>query len=162
MFVQNAAEIEVPMTISVLVPIDLADLATARKVLAAALRQSAGSDTEMTIMTVVPDFVGGLDYRYAIRGETGGSVNYDVKEIVEEALSRLNDLVMETAPEGMEIRTIVRHGTIYEQILQVAEELGIDQIVIGAHRPQLSDYLLGPNTARVVRHARCSVNVIRT
>jgi universal stress protein F len=150
------------MSDSVLVPIDLADLETARKVLAAAMRQSSGPETALTIMTVVPDFVGGLDYRYAIRGETGGSVDYDVREIVNEALARLNDLVAENAPEGKTINTIVRHGTIYEQILQVAEELGVDQIVMGAHRPQLSDYLLGPNTARVVRHAKCSVNVIRT
>jgi universal stress protein F len=150
------------MSDSVLVPIDLADLETARKVLAAAMRQSSSPETALTIMTVVPDFVGGLDYRYAIRGETGGSVDYDVREIVNEALARLNDLVAENAPEGKTINTIVRHGTIYEQILQVAEELGVDQIVMGAHRPQLSDYLLGPNTARVVRHAKCSVNVIRT
>jgi universal stress protein F len=150
------------MSDSVLVPIDLADLETARKVLAAAMRQSSGPETALTIMTVVPDFVGGLDYRYAIRGETGGSVDYDVREIVNEALARLNDLVAENAPEGKTINTIVRHGTIYEQILQVAEELGVDQIVMVAHRPQLSDYLLGPNTARVVRHAKCSVNVIRT
>jgi universal stress protein F len=150
------------MSDSVLVPIDLADLETARKVLAAAMRQSSSPETALTIITVVPDFVGGLDYRYAIRGETGGSVDYDVREIVNEALARLNDLVAENAPEGKTINTIVRHGTIYEQILQVAEELGVDQIVMGAHRPQLSDYLLGPNTARVVRHAKCSVNVIRT
>jgi nucleotide-binding universal stress UspA family protein len=150
------------MTNSVLVPIDLADLETARKVLAAALRQSSDPETALTIMTVVPDFVGGLDYRYAIRGETRGSVDYDVKEIVDEALARLNDLVAESAPEGMTINTIVRHGTIYEQILQVAEDLNADQIVMAAHRPQLSDYLLGPNTARVVRHAKCSVNVIRS
>jgi universal stress protein F len=149
------------MSESILVAIDLADLETARKVLAAAMRQSSDPETAVTIMTVVPDFVGGLDYRYAIRGETGGSVDYDVREIVNEALARLNDLVAENVPEGMTINTIVRHGTIYEQILQVAEELGVDQIVMGAHRPQLSDYLLGPNTARVVRHAKCSVNVIR-
>ena len=46
-------------------------------------------------------------------------------------------------------------------MLEVAEEIKPDQIVIGAHRPGLQDFLLGPNTARVVRHAKCSVNVIR-
>ena len=59
------------------------------------------------------------------------------------------------------METIARRGSVYEQVLKVAEELAVDQIVIGAHRPGLSDYLLGPNTARVVRHATCSVNVIR-
>ena len=105
--------------------------------------------------------VGGLDYRYAIRGETGGSAKYDVREIVNEALERLNEIVSENTPDGMNVETIVRHGPVYEQILQVADDIGADQIVIGAHRPEISDYLLGPNTARVVRHAKCSVNVIR-
>ncbi len=34
-------------------------------------------------------------------------------------------------------------------------------IVMASHRPEMSDYLLGPNAARVVRHARRSVSVIR-
>src|SRR3546814_15779996 len=112
-------------------------------------------------MTVVPAIVGGLDYRYAIRGETGGSAEYDVREIVNEALERLNEIVSENTPDGMNVETIVRHGPVYEQILQVADDIGADQIVIGAHRPELSDYLLGPNTARLVRHAKFSVHVIR-
>jgi universal stress protein F len=148
------------MTSSILAPIDLADLGTSEAVLAAAIDQAVSSQAKLTVMAVVPDFVTGLDYRYAIRGETG-SVDYDVREIVTEALARLNEIVSARAPDGMAIDTIVRHGTVYEQILLVAEEIGADQIVIGAHRPQLSDYLLGPNTARVVRHARCSVNVVR-
>jgi nucleotide-binding universal stress UspA family protein len=148
------------MTSSILAPIDLADLGTSEAVLAAAIEQAVSSQAKLTVMAVVPDFVTGLDYRYAIRGETG-SVDYDVREIVTEALGRLNEVVSARAPDGMAVDTIVRHGTVYEQILRVAEEIGADQIVIGAHRPQLSDYLLGPNTARVVRHARCSVNVVR-
>lgn len=149
------------MISSVLVPIDLADLETSTKVLAAAVDQAGSAQAKLTAMTVVPDFVSGLDYRYAIRGETGGSAAYDVREIVGEALERLNQVVSEHTPEGMPVDTIVRHGTVYEQILLVAEDIGADQIVIGAHRPQISDYLLGPNTARVVRHAKCSVNVVR-
>ena len=145
---------------TILIPVDLADIKTSNKVLAAGIAQARASNAAVTVLTVVPDIVGGLDYRYAIRGETG-TIDYDVREIVNEALERLNSLVAEQAPEGMQVETIVRHGTVYEQILQVAEDIGATQIVIGAHRPQLSEYLLGPNTARVVRHAKCSVNVVR-
>src|SRR5918995_4790653 len=128
------------MTSSILAPIDLADIDTSQTVLAAAIDQAVSSQAKLTVMSVVPDFVSGLDYRYAIRGETGGSVDYDVREIVTEALARLDEIVSARAPDGMTIDTIVRHGTVYEQILRVAEEIGADQIVIGAHRPQLSDY----------------------
>ena len=55
----------------------------------------------------------------------------------------------------------VTRGRIYDQILKVAKELGVDAIVVGAHRPDLTDYLLGSNAARVARHATQSVFVIR-
>ncbi len=44
---------------------------------------------------------------------------------------------------------------------EAAKDLKIDHIVMGAHRPSLSDFLLGPNSARVARHAGCSVTVVR-
>jgi nucleotide-binding universal stress UspA family protein len=149
------------MTTKILVPIDLADLPTMEKVLKAAIQQAEASKGALTVMTVVPDMITGVDYRYAIRGETGGSEQYDLKEIVQEALDRLNDIVSKRVPSGTKVNTISRHGTVYEQVLKVAEELGADQIVVGAHRPAVSDFLLGPNTARIVRHATCSVNVVR-
>jgi len=150
------------MTTKILVPIDLADLPTMEKVLKAAVQQAEAARAAMTVMTVVPNMVTGLDYRYAIRGETGGSQEYDVREIVQEALARLNEIVAEHTPSGMPVDTIARHGTVYEEVLEVAKEIEADQIVIGAHRPGLADFLLGPNTARIVRHATCSVNVIRS
>ena len=36
-----------------------------------------------------------------------------------------------------------------------------DLIVIGCHAPGVGDFLLGSNAARVVRHAGCSVYVVR-
>ena len=54
-----------------------------------------------------------------------------------------------------------RYGVVHEEILDVAEELGVDQIILAAHRPSLVDGLLGSNAARVVRHAKCSVQVVR-
>lgn len=60
---------------------------------------------------------------------------------------------------------IVRHvvqGSIYEKIMSSADKLDCSLIIIEAHRPDLKDYLLGPNAARVVRHAKQSVYVIRS
>lgn len=58
-------------------------------------------------------------------------------------------------------RAVVANGTVYEEILKAAKETKCDFIVMASHRPELKDYLLGPNAARVVRHAECSVLVIR-
>ena len=149
------------MTMKILVPIDLADMPTMEKVLAAAIQQAQATNGHLTVMTVVPTMISGIDWRYAIRGETGGSQEYDLREIVEEALQRLNQIVAERIPSDMKVDTVARSGTVYEQVLELAKEIEADQIVIGAHRPQVADFLLGPNTARIVRHATCSVNVIR-
>ncbi|MEO1190834.1 MAG: universal stress protein [Pseudomonadota bacterium] len=145
----------------ILAPLDLVDPETSDKVLRAAVVQCQMTGLPLTAMTVVPNIVTGIDYRYAIRGEMHGSGDYDMAKIVQETLDHLNQFVAERTPEGMEIQTITRHGTVYEQVLLVAEEIGAEQIVIGAHRPGLADFLIGPNTARIVRHAKCSVNVIR-
>ena len=45
--------------------------------------------------------------------------------------------------------------------MKAADKLKCDLIVMASHRPELKDYLLGPNAARVVRHARQSVFVVR-
>ncbi|MFK7943864.1 MAG: universal stress protein [Paracoccaceae bacterium] len=55
----------------------------------------------------------------------------------------------------------VIHGPPGATIVDVAEKSDIDCIVMRSHRPDLADYLLGSTAARVVRHAMCSVHVIR-
>lgn len=55
----------------------------------------------------------------------------------------------------------VVEGTVYDQIIHLADKIKADLIVVGAHRPELRDYLIGPNAARVARHADQSVYVVR-
>jgi len=56
---------------------------------------------------------------------------------------------------------VIREGHAANEILDLAEEIGADCIVIASHRPGLGDYLIGSTAARVVRHAPCSVMVLR-
>jgi nucleotide-binding universal stress UspA family protein len=46
-------------------------------------------------------------------------------------------------------------------IIDYATQHGFDCIVIGSHKPGLSDFFLGSTAARVVRHAPCAVHVHR-
>ena len=64
-------------------------------------------------------------------------------------------------PDGIDTAAVAGHGTVYEEVLRVAGEIDADLIVMASHRPELRDYLLGPNAARVVRHAAMSVLVVR-
>jgi len=45
--------------------------------------------------------------------------------------------------------------------LTTAHEQRADLIVMASHRPELKDYLIGPNAAYVAQHAFCSVLVLR-
>lgn len=148
------------MSRKVLVPIDLVHESSWKGALPAAIDLARGPDDEIVLMTVVPEITAGLDWRYAIRGETGGSEKLDIQGILADAKARLEQIVTEYALERP-VELIARYGTVYEEILNVADELKVNQIVMAASRPSLADYLLGPNTARVVRHAHCSVQVVR-
>jgi universal stress protein F len=46
-------------------------------------------------------------------------------------------------------------------ILDFAQEAESDLIIIASHQPKMADYFLGSTAHHVVRHARCSVHVMR-
>jgi nucleotide-binding universal stress UspA family protein len=52
-------------------------------------------------------------------------------------------------------------GSVYDDVLQEAEKSAADLIVVGSHRPSMATYLIGSNAVRIVRHAKCSVLVVR-
>jgi nucleotide-binding universal stress UspA family protein len=65
------------------------------------------------------------------------------------------------AAAGLTVEVDVRTGHSYNTILDVAEEKKVDLIIIASHRPGLQDYFLGSTASKVVRHANCSVLVVR-
>ena len=59
------------------------------------------------------------------------------------------------------VSAALRLGSVYNEVLQEAESIGADLIVVGSHRPTMATYLLGSNASTIVRHARSSVLVVR-
>lgn len=55
----------------------------------------------------------------------------------------------------------ISFGSPRDEVLQLAEEISADLIVIGSRRPSVKTYLLGSNAAAIVRHAKISVMVVR-
>ena len=145
-----------------LAAIDLADEDSLEGVLATTVRMATGVEgARIYLVTVIPGVTSGIDVRYAVRGEMHGSAEYPLQKWKDEAAKRLGEIAKEHIPEGMQGGTVVRNGTVYKEIVETAKDLDIGQIVMGAHRPSLADYLLGPNSARVARHAGCTVTVVR-
>jgi nucleotide-binding universal stress UspA family protein len=63
-------------------------------------------------------------------------------------------------PDSVITREVL-HGSAGVTILNHAKKIGADCIIVASHRPGLADYFLGSTAARVVRHAQCSVHVLR-
>ncbi|MGR3615689.1 MAG: universal stress protein [Paracoccaceae bacterium] len=77
------------------------------------------------------------------------------------AFDRAKDLMKEKLAGEHNIHGHVVEGHVYRNIISFAEEHAVSCIVMGSHRPGLSDYLIGSTAARVVRHAPCAVHVHR-
>ncbi|RMF10505.1 MAG: universal stress protein [Alphaproteobacteria bacterium] len=81
-----------------------------------------------------------------------------LEQAVEDAQTELKAMAKAA---GISAEIEVRTGHAPTAILDVAEDTGADLIIIASHRPGWQDYLLGSTAARVVRHAKCSVLVLR-
>ena len=81
--------------------------------------------------------------------------------VVETAKHDLKSRASAKIPSEISVECHIARGTIYDQIIKNADNLGADCIIVGAHSPELKDYLIGPNAARVARPAEQSVFVIR-
>ena len=138
---------------NILLTVDLNDESSWKKALPAAVECCQAFGATLHVVTVIPDF--GLSAVGA----------YFPRDFAEKAVAKakedLQAFVGERIPSDVETRHSVGYGTVYEEILKIAKETGCDMIVIASRRPELKDYLLGPNAARVVRHATCSVLVVR-
>ena len=77
------------------------------------------------------------------------------------AMTALHEIVAAVSLPRERVSGVVRVGGIYHEILGEAAEWGADLIVVGSHRPVVTDYLIGSNAKTIVRHALCSVLVVR-
>lgn len=59
------------------------------------------------------------------------------------------------------ISSVIRFGVVYQEVLAEAGTWGADLIILCSHRPGMSTYLIGSNASIIVRHATCSVLVVR-
>ncbi len=133
--------------------VDLNAPETQQKALDVALAQTRLSGAKLHIISVVPDFGVGMVSSYFPE-------DFEQK-VIKETDDKLGAYLKSHVPQDIAVQKIVAHGTIYREIIDYAEKVGADLIVMASHRPELKDYLLGPNASHVVKHANCSVLVVR-
>lgn len=138
---------------NILLAIDLNDEGSWDKALPVALDFVGASGGTLHVMTVMPDFGMSIVGQFFPKGYEKG--------VGEKVLATLKEFVKTNVPEDITIQHIVGEGTVYEVILKMADKIHADMIVVSSGRADLKDFLLGPNAARIVRHAKCSVTVVR-
>jgi len=137
---------------NILATIDLGDPDSSHRVIQGALELLDEGDT-LNVVCIVPELNIGVVGSFFPAG-------YEEKAL-EHTKKALHEFTAKYVPKGTVVQHIISHGNVYEEIIEAANQVGADVIVIGSHRPKLRDYLLGPNAARVVRHATQSVVVVR-
>lgn len=137
----------------ILLPVDLFHPTGWEAALEHALLLAEHHDAELHLLTVIPSFGMPMVAAYFPQEfSTNASKEAEVE------MAKFADANVPTSVKSVKH---VKHGTIYKEIIAEAAQLGVDMIVMASHRPEMKDYLLGPNAARVVRHAKCSVTIIR-
>lgn len=133
---------------NIIIPVDLGHSERLNSMVDVARRLGA-DDAKVTLINVVenlPAFV-------------MAELPSDLAErTIDDAKARLEETA---AAHGFTAEIEVRSGHPATTILECAKDRVADLIVIASHRPGFGDFLIGSTAARVVRHAQCSVHVVR-
>jgi nucleotide-binding universal stress UspA family protein len=91
-----------------------------------------------------------------------GSVrSYVSEEDVAKAVEATREDLKKRVASYPGVETKVLEGNPGRVLTEYAKKVGGDCIVVASHKPGLRDFLLGSTAARVVRHAECTVHVLR-
>jgi nucleotide-binding universal stress UspA family protein len=139
---------------NILVPIDLADPDLAKPAVATALMMIGQSEGTLRFVNVLPLTP------VMLAEYVPPDFEVQQRKSAEDALA----IVVEETGLKSRASATVRQGGIYQEILEEANSIHADLIVMSSHRPQkhaVRTYFLGSNAGHVVRYAKCSVLVVR-
>ncbi|WP_299147618.1 universal stress protein [uncultured Tateyamaria sp.] len=91
----------------------------------------------------------------------GPARHYLDKGAIKDRDAEISNILREFVGEDPRCKIELVSGRAGVTIVEFARTHSVDCIIISSHRPDLSDYLLGSTASRVVRHAQCSVFVLR-
>ena len=140
------------MFATILLPVDLADEETAAPAIHKAVELAQASEGSLRLIhvrSVTP--VAYMDFVPPVFDDEQQGA----------AETRLAALAAGVDLPPERVSAVVRLGSVYGEVLDEAERTGADLIVVGSHRPSMATFLLGSNAGAIVRHAKCSVLVVR-
>jgi universal stress protein F len=133
---------------TILVPIDMAQAEKGKSTIEIA-RKLSGEDTQILLLHVIEDIPNW------VAAEMPAGILEKSRQSMQEELQAIANA------SSIKADVLIRSGHPYRTILDKADEEEVDLIIIASHKPGLQDYFLGSTAAKVVRHAKCSVLVVR-
>lgn len=83
------------------------------------------------------------------------------EHLISTAKEKLSDLVKKNALAEETSHLYVRSGNIRDQVIDLADELKADVVIVGSRNPGIQTHLLGSEAANIVRYAHVPVFVVR-
>ena len=141
---------------NILYPVDIYEKSSWEESLPIVIEYATSFNATVHIMTAIPDYGMALVSQYFPKSAVDKVLDNTKEELHKFVENKFNS-------KKLKIGNIIvkKGGSVYQSIIDVAEKIDADLILVSAHRPELKDYLLGPNAAKVVRHSKRSVLVMR-
>ena len=139
----------------ILVPIDLTDSELAKPAIATAVSMANQSNGKVRLINVLPLTP------VMLAEYVPPDFEAQQRKAAEDALAIVTK---ETGLDPSHVSSVVREGGVHQEILEEANAIHADLIVMSSHRPAkpgIRTYFLGSNAGHVVRYAKCSVLVVR-
>lgn len=138
----------------ILLPIDINDEDSWKKTLPTCVSMiEKSSDCKLYILSVIPNFGMSMVEEYFPAGW--------MKEISDKTKLELDKIITKYVPKKIAPEVIIGKGVVYQAVIEHSVKLEIDLIVMAASHSASKEYLLGPNVAKVARHAEVSVLICR-
>ena len=136
----------------ILVPVDLADTDLAKPAVETAVGMAQASGGTVRLINILPMTP------VMLAEYVPPDFDTQQRKSSEDALAII---ARECGLDPSRVSVNVRQGGIYHEVLEEAQTIGADLIVMSSHRPAMRTYFLGSNAGHVVRYAKCSVLVVR-
>lgn len=141
---------------NILVPIDIDEDNLMNKAIPLVEDIAKNEDPYVHFLYVLPKLPQSSYYRLVMNGDQldQGCLKTSAEKELKKIIERFD------LPEDR-MQTHICIGTPRDAILQVADEVNADLIVIGSHNPEDDSYHIGSTAADITRYAKRSVIVVR-
>lgn len=141
---------------TILVPVDITEPELTQQVIPHVNALARLEDSHVHFLAVIPSRA-----TYAAFGFAATAAVETKDETIAIATEGLAKAAKQFSVPEDRVTTHVAVGDPKDQILELADALNAEIIVMGSNRPSAITYLLGSNATAVVRHANCPVLVVR-